>query len=324
MVVLVLQCWCVVDVVVLFELLFNDLMFCVQQVYCEYFDVNVVQLLMLLLIKMGGCEEDCGYCLQLLYYDMGLKVEKLMDVDMVFEVVCVVKVNGVSCFCMGVVWCNLKECYMLVLIEMVCGVKEFGFEICMMFGMFEDEQVWQFVDVGFDYYNYNFDMLLEFYGQVILMCIYQDCFDMFDCVCDVGINVCCGGIIGMGELCCECVGLILQFVNLNLYLELVLINNFVVIEGMLFEGIVLFDLFEFVCIIVVVCIMMLKVVVCLLVGCEQFDDVMQVMCFFVGVNLMFYGDQLLMMSNLQMQCDCVLFECFGICVSQVDVLLDNV
>lgn len=79
----------------------------------------------------------------------------------------------------------------------------------MMFGILIDSQVQCLVEVGFDYYNYNFDILLEFYGNIIIICIYQECLDMLDKVCDVGIKVCFGGIVGLGESVKDCVGLLL-------------------------------------------------------------------------------------------------------------------
>lgn len=84
-----------------------------------------------------------------------------------------------------------------------------GLEVCMMLGMLSEFQVQCFVNVGLDYYNYNLDILLEFYGNIIIICIYQECFDMLEKVCDVGIKVCFGGIVGLGEMVKDCVGLLL-------------------------------------------------------------------------------------------------------------------
>ncbi|MBL3963643.1 biotin synthase BioB [Burkholderia sp. KCJ3K979] len=317
------QRWRVADVVALFELPFNDLMFRAQQVHREHFDANAVQLSTLLSIKTGGCEEDCGYCSQSSHHDTGLKAEKLMDVDAVLDAARAAKANGASRFCMGAAWRNPKERHMPALTEMVRGVKELGLETCMTLGMLENEQARQLADAGLDYYNHNLDTSPEFYGQVISTRTYQDRLDTLDRVRDAGINVCCGGIIGMGESRRERAGLISQLANLNPYPESVPINNLVAIEGTPLEGTAPLDPFEFVRTIAVARITMPKAVVRLSAGREQLDDAMQAMCFLAGANSMFYGDQLLTTSNPQTQRDRALFERLGIRASQADALSDN-
>ncbi|WP_175923583.1 biotin synthase BioB [Burkholderia latens] len=317
------QRWRVADVVALFELPFNDLMFRAQQVHREHFDANAVQLSTLLSIKTGGCEEDCGYCSQSSHHDTGLKAEKLMDVDAVLDAARAAKANGASRFCMGAAWRNPKERHMPALTEMVRGVKELGLETCMTLGMLEDEQARQLADAGLDYYNHNLDTSPEFYGQVISTRTYQDRLDTLDRVRDAGINVCCGGIIGMGESRRERAGLISQLANLNPYPESVPINNLVAIEGTPLEGTAPLDPFEFVRTIAVARITMPKAVVRLSAGREQLDDAMQALCFLAGANSMFYGDQLLTTSNPQTQRDRALFERLGIRASQADALAER-
>lgn len=212
---------------------------------------------------------------------------------------------------------------MPALTEMVRGVKELGLETCMTLGMLENEQARQLADAGLDYYNHNLDTSPEFYGQVISTRTYQDRLDTLDRVRDAGINVCCGGIIGMGESRRERAGLISQLANLNPYPESVPINNLVAIEGTPLEGTAPLDPFEFVRTIAVARITMPKAVVRLSAGREQLDDAMQAMCFLAGANSMFYGDQLLTTSNPQTQRDRALFERLGIRASQADALAEN-
>ncbi|CAB3972807.1 MULTISPECIES: biotin synthase BioB [Burkholderia] len=317
------QRWRVADVVALFELPFNDLIFRAQQVHREHFDANAVQLSTLLSIKTGGCEEDCGYCSQSSHHDTGLKAEKLMDVDAVLDAARAAKANGASRFCMGAAWRNPKERHMPALTEMVRGVKELGLETCMTLGMLEDEQAQELASAGLDYYNHNLDTSPEFYGQVISTRTYQDRLDTLDRVRDAGINVCCGGIIGMGESRRERAGLISQLANLNPYPDSVPINNLVAIEGTPLEGTAALDPFEFVRTIAVARITMPKAVVRLSAGREQLDDGLQAMCFLAGANSMFYGDQLLTTSNPQSQKDRALFERLGIRSSDAGAMSAN-
>ncbi|MBN3733387.1 biotin synthase BioB [Burkholderia sp. Tr-20390] len=317
------QRWRVADVVALFELPFNDLLFRAQQVHREHFDANAVQLSTLLSIKTGGCEEDCGYCSQSSHHDTGLKAEKLMDVGAVLDAARAAKANGASRFCMGAAWRNPKERHMPALTEMVRGVKELGLETCMTLGMLEDQQAQELASAGLDYYNHNLDTSPEFYGQVISTRTYQDRLDTLDRVRDAGINVCCGGIIGMGESRRERAGLISQLANLNPYPDSVPINNLVAIEGTPLEGTAPLDPFEFVRTIAVARITMPKAVVRLSAGREQLDDGLQALCFLAGANSMFYGDQLLTTSNPQSQKDRALFERLGIRSSDADAMTAN-
>ncbi len=295
--------WRVADVVKLYELPFNDLLFRAQQVHREHFDANAIQLSTLLSIKTGGCEEDCGYCSQSSHHETELKASKLMDVGAVLDAARAAKANGATRFCMGAAWRSPKERHIEPLAEMVRGVKELGLETCMTLGMLDDGQAQALSDAGLDYYNHNLDTSPEFYGQVISTRTYQDRLDTLDRVRDAGINVCCGGIIGMGESRRERAGLITQLANMNPYPESVPINNLVAIPGTPLEGTAPLDPLEFVRTIAVARITMPKAMVRLSAGREQLDDSMQTLCFMAGANSMFYGDQLLTTSNPQAQKD---------------------
>lgn len=140
----------------------------------------------------------------------------MFDVEYIVEKVKIVKFCGVSCFCMGVVWWGLKLKDIEIVLNIIYVVKFFGLEICGMFGMLEDGMVEDLKEVGLDYYNYNFDIDLECYNKIIYICFYDDWMDIFGKVCYVGLKICCGGIVGMNEICVEWVGLIVSFVNFDL------------------------------------------------------------------------------------------------------------
>ena len=219
--------WRVADVVALYELPFNDLMFRAQQVHREHFDANTVQLSTLLSIKTGGCEEDCAYCPQSVHHDTGLKADKLMPVDEVLAAAKVAKDNGATRFCMGAAWRNPKDRHLEPIKDMIRGVKAMGLETCVTLGMLETHQAQGLREAGLDYYNHNLDTSPEFYGQIISTRTYQDRLDTLERVRDAGINVCCGGIVGLGESRRERAGLIAQLANMDPYPEWVRINNLV-------------------------------------------------------------------------------------------------
>lgn len=304
--------WRVADVVALYDLPFNDLLFRAQQVHREHFDANTVQLSTLLSIKTGGCEEDCAYCPQSVHHDTGLKAEKLMEVEDVLAAAQVAKQNGATRFCMGAAWRNPKDRHLEPIKDMIRGVKAMGLETCVTLGMLETHQAQSLRDAGLDYYNHNLDTSPEFYGQIISTRTYQDRLETLERVRDAGINVCCGGIVGMGESRRERAGLIAQLANMEPYPESVPINNLVQVEGTPLTGTEALDPFEFVRSIAVARITMPRAMVRLSAGREQMDEALQALCFLAGANSIFYGDQLLTTSNPQAEADRKLLERLGI------------
>jgi len=304
--------WRVADVVALYELPFNDLLFRAQQAHREHFDANAVQLSTLLSIKTGGCEEDCAYCPQSAHHDTGLDASKLMEVDDVLAAAQVAKANGATRFCMGAAWRNPKDRHLEPIKAMIRGVKAMGLETCVTLGMLEGHQAKALADAGLDYYNHNLDTSPEFYGQIISTRTYQDRLDTLEHVRDAGINVCCGGIVGMGESRRERAGLIAQLANMDPYPESVPINNLVQVNGTPLEGTEPLDPFEFVRTIAVARITMPRAMVRLSAGREQMDDALQALCFMAGANSIFYGDQLLTTANPQAEADRKLLARLGI------------
>lgn len=289
--------WRVEDVEALFALPFMDLVFRAQQVHREHFDPSEIQLSTLLSIKTGGCAEDCGYCSQSAHFDTGLKAEKLMPVDEVLEAARAAKAQGASRFCMGAAWRSPKARDMERVTTMVREVKALGLETCMTLGMLDAEQANSLKDAGLDYYNHNLDTAPEYYGKVIGTRTYQDRLDTLDNVRSAGINVCSGGIVGMGETRAHRAGLIAQLANLEPYPESVPINNLVPIPGTPLADVEPIDPFEFVRTIAVARITMPRTYVRLSAGREQMDDALQALCLMAGANSIFYGDHLLTTSN---------------------------
>ena len=295
--------WTRDEVAALFALPFPDLIFEAQRIHRENFDPREVQISTLLSIKTGGCPEDCGYCAQSVKYDTGVKAQKLMALEAVLADARAAKAAGASRFCMGAAWRSPKDRDLEQVCAMVEGVKALGMETCVTLGMLTGEQATRLKDAGLDYYNHNLDTSPEFYGQIISTRTYQDRLDTLERVRDAGINVCCGGIVGLGESRRERAGLIAQLANMEPYPESVPINNLVQVEGTPLTGTEALDPFEFVRTIAIARITMPRAMVRLSAGREQMDDALQAMCFFAGANSIFYGDQLLTTSNPQAEAD---------------------
>ena len=308
--------WSVAEVEALLALPFSDLMHRAQSVHREHHDANKVQLSTLLSIKTGGCSEDCGYCPQAARYSTGVENEALLDVAQVVATAKLAKQNGASRFCMGAAWRGPKQRDLDPVLEMVREVKALGLETCCTLGMLKDGQAEQLKNAGLDYYNHNLDTAPEKYGDIVTTREYQDRLDTLGRVRDAGINVCCGGIVGMGESRRERAGLIAQLAGLDPQPESVPINYLVQVEGTPLhdhlQGEPAIDWTEFVRTIAAARITMPKSFVRLSAGREAMNEATQAMCFLAGANSIFYGEKLLTTGNPDVLRDRALFTKLGI------------
>lgn len=304
--------WSVDDIVALYEMPFMDLLFRAQTVHREHHERNAVQLSSLLSIKTGGCPEDCSYCPQSSRYDTGVEREKLMPLEEVLEAARQAKASGAQRFCMGAAWRSPKPHQIDAVAEMVTAVKNLGLETCVTLGMLRDGQAEQLREAGLDYYNHNLDTSPEFYGQIISTRTYQDRLDTLERVRNAGINVCCGGIVGLGESRRERAGLLAQLANMQPYPDSVPINNLVRVQGTPLADTPEIDEFEFVRTIAVARIIMPEAVVRLSAGREAMSDTMQALCLLAGASSIFYGEKLLTTGNPQYVRDLQLFERMGL------------
>jgi len=313
--------WTRDEIAGLFDLPFNDLLWQAQTVHRHHFDANAVQLSTLLSIKTGGCAENCGYCSQSAGNEADLKATKLMQVDEVLEAAREAKASGSERFCMGAAWRSPKDRDMDAIVAMVEGVKAMGLETCMTLGMLSDDQTDRLAKAGLDYYNHNLDTSPEYYGDVVTTRTYDDRLDTLERVRNAGINVCCGGIVGMGESRADRVGFLHALATLPEHPGSVPINELVPIEGTplgdMLKGVptAQIDEIEFVRTVAVARITMPASVVRLSAGRESMSDATQALCFLAGANSIFTGDKLLTTGNAGGESDSRLFAKLGLTTS---------
>ncbi len=304
--------WSRDEIVALFQLPFNDLLFEAQTVHRQHFDANTVQISTLCSIKTGACPEDCAYCPQSARYDTGLEREKLMAVEKVLEEAEQAKASGATRFCMGAAWRSPKSKDMSYVLDMVKGVKALGMETCMTLGMLAPDQAKALASAGLDYYNHNLDTSEEFYGEIITTRTYQDRLDTLSHVRGAGIKVCCGGIVGMGESVSDRAGLLMQLANLAEHPESVPINMLVRVPGTPLEAETELDPFDFIRTIAVARILMPRSHVRLSAGREDMNEQTQALAFMAGANSIFYGEKLLTTPNPEANKDMQLLQRLGI------------
>ena len=295
-----------------FALPFNDLIFRAQNIHRQWFDPNEVQKSTLLSIKTGGCPEDCGYCSQSAKFETGIKATKLMDVDTVLEGARRAKDSGASRYCMGAAWRSPKDRDIDAIVEMIKGVREMGMETCMTLGMLTPDQAGRLKEAGLDYYNHNVDTSEEFYGEIITTRNFEDRIETIRHVQDAGINVCAGGILGMGEQIGDHASMLVTLANLNPQPQSVPINMLIPIAGTPLGEAEAVDPLDFVSCIAVARIMMPKSVVRLSAGREWMSDETQALCFLAGANSIFIGEALLTAANPELSKDEKLFQRLGL------------
>ena len=316
--------WTRDEIAALFDLPFDDLLFQAQSLHRAHHRRGEVQLCTLLSIKTGGCPEDCGYCSQSAHAESGVAAARLMDVDAVLASAAEAKAAGSQRFCMGAAWRNPKDRDIPALVRMVAGVRALGMETCMTLGMLNERQARALKEAGLDYYNHNIDTSPEHYASIITTRTFQDRLDTLDNVRAAGINVCCGGIVGMGETRADRVGFIHALATLPRHPESVPVNALIPIRGTvlgdMLEGTPLarIDEIEFVRTVAAARITMPRSMVRLSAGRESMSDAGQALAFMAGANSIFTGDRLLTTPNAGDSRDAALFARLGLVPLQGD------
>ncbi|KAF1854427.1 hypothetical protein Lal_00008394 [Lupinus albus] len=310
--------WTREEIAALFDLPFTDLLFRAAEAHRAHHRADEVQLCTLLSIKTGGCPEDCGYCSQSASADSGVKATKLMDVQAVLQSAAQAKDAGSQRFCMGAAWRNPKDRDMPAIIEMIKGVRQMGMETCMTLGMLTPAQTAQLAEAGLDYYNHNIDTSPERYEEITTTRTFADRIDTLANVRNAGINVCSGGIVGMGETRADRVGFIHALATLPAHPESVPVNALVPIKGTVLGDMLAdtplakIDDIEFVRTVAVARITMPLSMVRLSAGRESMSDATQALCFLAGANSIFTGDRLLTAANAGDDADAALFARLGL------------
>jgi biotin synthase len=314
--------WTRAEIAALFDLPFTELTFRAAETHRAHHAPAEVQLCTLLSIKTGGCEEDCGYCAQSVKADAGVKATKLMDVREVLQSAARAKDGGSQRFCMGAAWRNPKQRDMPKIVEIVKGVSAMGMETCMTLGMLTPDQAGQLAEAGLDYYNHNIDTSPEYYEQAITTRTMDDRLETLDHVRGAGINVCSGGIVGMGETREDRVGFIHTLATLPRHPESVPVNALVPMKGTVLGNMLAdtplakIDDIEFVRTVAVARITMPMSMVRLSAGRESMSEATQALCFLAGANSIFTGDKLLTAPNAGDDADAVLLARLGMTAMQ--------
>jgi biotin synthase len=262
-------------------------------------------------IKTGGCPEDCAYCPQSAHYQTGLKKEKLLNIESVIAQAKTAKINGAKRFCMGAAWKSPPKRDFPKVLELVQAIKSLDLETCVTLGQLDATQAEQLKAAGLDFYNHNLDTSPEFYSSIITTRTYPDRLDTIKEVIKADINVCCGGILGMGESREDRIQLLLELSSLPKVPQSIPINKLIPIAGTPLGNTSPLDHFEFIKTIAVTRIMFTTSMIRLSAGREDMSEELQAWCFMAGANSIFIGDTLLTAPNQSQQSDEALLRKLG-------------
>jgi biotin synthase len=304
--------WTAAEAAGLFDLPFSDLIHRAHTTHRLFFDHNQIQLSALLNIKSGGCPEDCAYCPQSARYTTGVDNAPILKLDEVVDAARSARGIGATRFCMGAAWRSPREKDFVKVLEMVAAIKDLGMESCATLGMLSYEQAARLKQAGLDFYNHNLDTSPEFYKSIITTREYQDRLDTLGHVRNAGINVCCGGIIGMGEQTIDRVEMLIVLANLPRHPESVPINLLVRVQGTPLAQAAPISPLEIVKTIAVARIMMPSSYLRLSAGRNDMSEETQALCFYAGANSVFFGEKLLTTDNPQSRKDLELFKRLGL------------
>jgi biotin synthase len=304
--------WTLPQAEALFALPFADLIYAAQRVHRAWHDPNTVQMSTLLSIKTGGCPEDCAYCPQSVRYQTGVDNEALMPLEQVVERARAARAAGATRFCMGAAYRSPKRKDLERIAQMVREVRGLGLETCATLGMLDREQAQHLKEAGLDYYNHNLDSSEEFYTQIISTRGYQERLDTLAAVRAAGMNVCCGGIVGMGETVRDRAQMLVTLTNLPQHPESVPINQLVSVPGTPLEQAPAVQPLDFVRTIAAARVMIPKAHVRLSAGRSAMSDELQALAFLAGANSIFYGEKLLTTGNPDIEHDRALLARLGI------------
>ena len=290
-----------------------DLLWQAQNVHRMANPDQGVLLASLLSVKTGGCEEDCAYCPQSMHHSADVAGRPELDVGAVLARAKAAKAAGAQRFCMGWAWREIREGAPFdAMLAMVRGVRELGMEACVTAGMVTDPQAARLAEAGLTAYNHNLDTSPDHYGEIISTRTYQDRLDTLQRVRGAGIQLCCGGILGMGESLDDRAALLEVLASLDPHPESVPINALVAVEGTPLEELPPIDPLELVRMVATARILMPHSRVRLSAGRELLSREAQILCLLAGADSFFYGDTLLTTTNPAVEADRALLAAAGL------------
>ena len=164
------------------------------------FSQDSVDVETLLNAKSGNCPEDCSFCAQSTFYETGITKYPLLPDEIILDKAMEAKMNGAASFCLV---CAYREPPQNEF-EKICKVierlrKEVDLDINVSLGFMTPQRAQRLKSLGVKRYNHNLEASESFFSEICKTHDFADRVKTARTVKDAGLELCCGGIIGMGE-----------------------------------------------------------------------------------------------------------------------------
>ncbi|HVU88953.1 MAG TPA: biotin synthase BioB [Pirellulales bacterium] len=161
---------------------------------------KTVQLYFLMNAKSGLCPEDCSYCSQSKVSEAEIPRYNLLSRDKMLDGARIAAERGAKTYCIVISARGPNEREMAAVTKIVPEIKEkYGLQICACLGLLTPDQAQQLKDCGVDKVNHNLNTGEEHYADICTTHTYADRVATLRAVRNAGMELCSGGIIGMGE-----------------------------------------------------------------------------------------------------------------------------
>jgi biotin synthase len=150
--------------------------------------------------KTGGCPEDCHFCSQSSKFDSPVKATPFLDADEILAAAEETKALGASEFCIVLAVRGPNPIVMDQLVRIAPLVRErTGLNVAVSAGILTRAQAERLALVGVHRYNHNLETARSFFGEIVTTHTWEERFDTCELVRELGMELCCGVLLGMGE-----------------------------------------------------------------------------------------------------------------------------
>ncbi|MBU3911166.1 MAG: biotin synthase BioB [Candidatus Omnitrophica bacterium] len=158
-----------------------------------------IDLCSLINAKSGLCSEDCKFCAQSVRYKTGCEVYSLVSVEDMVSAARLAKKQGAANFCIVISGGGPSKEEFEKIKEAIEKIKTIGIKVDCSLGSLQIGMVKELKSLGIDRFNHNLETSREFYKDICATHSYESRVSMVGMLKDVGVEPCCGGIIGLGE-----------------------------------------------------------------------------------------------------------------------------
>jgi biotin synthase len=150
--------------------------------------------------KTGGCPEDCSFCSQSARFESPVKATPFLDPDEIVSAAEDTARVGASEFCIVLAVRGPDERIMEQILNVVPLVRErTGLNVACSLGILTPEQAERLAAGGVHRYNHNLETARSFFPSIVTTHTWDERFDTCRLVREVGMELCCGALLGMGE-----------------------------------------------------------------------------------------------------------------------------